>query len=705
MTPTAPYTHEIALIGGGHTHALVLKSLGMRPIPGARLTVINPGPTAPYTGMLPGFVAGHYSRDDLDIDIVRLCRFAGARLLLDKATGLDRDAKRITLASGRTIPYDIASIDVGITSAMPDIPGFAEHAIAAKPLERFADAWESFRNSNGPKHITMIGGGVAGIELTLAMHHALTTGPNAGLEKPFFRIIEQNQLYNPRSPWGPPVLATRLAAANVEILDHQSVAKITASEVHLSDGTTRPSDLTIGAAGARPWPWLADLGLAHTDGYLDVDDTLRSTADPTIYAAGDCAHLTASPRPKAGVYAVRAAPILAHNLRADLTRSARRRFTPQKDFLKLISLGGKDALVDKWGVTLASPHLWHLKDWIDRRFMDGLSNLTPMGGDTQPPCAGCGAKVGPAALAAALDSLPAPTRSDVTRLAHDDAALLGDIVATTDHLRAFTDDPYLFARITALHAMGDVWAMGAAPQAALATIILPHMDDRLQADWLAEITAGAASAFTEAGADIAGGHTTLGAELTVGFTVTGTLSGPPITLSGAQPGDQLILTRPLGSGTLLAADMALKAPGAANTALLAEMSLSQGPAAAILHGANAMTDVTGFGLAGHLMNILRASNLSAYLNLSDIPLLDGALARAESGTRSTLFPANRQATPISAPDGARTDLLFDPQTAGGLLASLPKEAASKALTKLTDAGYKAAIIGDLTDGPAEITAA
>ncbi|NBC11134.1 MAG: bifunctional NADH dehydrogenase FAD-containing subunit/selenide, water dikinase SelD, partial [Planctomycetes bacterium] len=139
MTPQAiPLSRDLVLVGGGHTHALVLRMWGMDPLPGARLTVIDPNPTAPYSGMLPGMVAGHYARADLEIDLVRLARFAGARLVVDAASSIDAAARRITLGSGREIGYDVASLDVGIHARMPSLPGFVEHGVPVKPLDDFA---------------------------------------------------------------------------------------------------------------------------------------------------------------------------------------------------------------------------------------------------------------------------------------------------------------------------------------------------------------------------------------------------------------------------------------------------------------------------------------------------------------------------------------------------------------------------------------
>ncbi len=714
MTPMAlPSVADVVLIGGGHTHALVLKMWGMKPLPGARLTLINPAPTAPYTGMLPGHVAGHYPREALDIDLVRLARFAGARLILGSASAIDREARTITVGD-RRIAYDLASIDIGITSDLPDLAGFSPHGIAAKPLGPYATRWAAYLGGDGPAAVAVIGAGVGGTELAMAMAHALHARGRAAT----VTLIDRGSALPGTVPAAARRLRRNLANLGIQLLENAQVSEIIPTAVRLADGREIPSTFTVTAAGARPHLWLATTGLDLTDGFITVDRYLRSS-DPLIYACGDTAHLAHAPRPKAGVYAVRAAPILFANLRAALSGSPRKPFDPQGDYLKLISLGGQSAVGERNGLTLEGPWVWRLKDRIDRRFMDRLADLKPMAppplpaevargvrdarGD-KPLCGGCGSKVGPAALTRALATLPASTRKDILTRPGDDAAILRmgrtTQVLTTDHLRAFTLDPWAMGRITAIHALGDIWAMGAAPQAALAQIILPPVSDPLQARTVTELLDAAAEIFTAEGAEIVGGHTTTGAELTLGFTVTG-LADRPVTLSGARPGDALILTKPIGSGTLLAAEMRLAARGPDVAACLAEMARPQGTAARLLREAHAMTDVTGFGLAGHLLNILEASGTGATLDLAAIPLHHGALDLAAQGIRSTIWEANRAAAAprVFHEDSPLTALLFDPQTAGGLLAAVAPDHANPILEAFGTAGYRAARIGTVTDGP------
>ncbi|MGF1456082.1 MAG: selenide, water dikinase SelD [Alphaproteobacteria bacterium] len=727
MQPSVPLTRDLVLVGGGHAHALVLRRWGMKPLPGVRLTLINPGPSAPYTGMLPGHLAGHYSREELDIDLMRLARFAGARLVLGRANGLDRAARRIRMTGRPDVAYDVVSLDVGITSDMPALPGFSAHGVSAKPLEGLADGWSRFLERVGrgeaDARIAVIGGGVAGVEIAMALAFRLHKERVSGAA---ITVLEAATPLAGLAPRTALLLRKHMEALRVSLLAPVSVAAVEAGGVRLADGRMVPAAFTVGAAGARPHDWLRDTGLPLTDGFVTVGPDLRSLADPLVFAVGDCAHLSHAPRPKAGVFAVREAPVLFDNLRAVLSGGRCRAYRPQKDYLKLISLGEKVAVADKAGLAVRGRFLWRLKDRIDRAFMDRFITLPDMpvprlpkavalgvretweGG--RPPCAGCGAKVGGSALRRALDHLPAPVRADVGAGPGDDSAVLSvggsHQVVTTDHLRAFTEDPWMLTRIAAVHAMGDVWAMGATPQAALSTVILPRMSAALQEETLREIMAAAADAFGEAGADLVGGHTSVGSELTVGFTVTGLSDGPPIRLVGAQDGDGLILTRPIGSGTILAADMARLAKGAWVAQALDRMARGQGAAAAVLraHGARAMTDVTGFGLAGHLLTLLHASGVSARIDLAQVPFYHGAVDLAGAGVRSTLFPSNREAAAhMTVPDTPQADLLFDPQTAGGLLGAVPGDRVASCLDRLHGDGVSAArVIGTIGRGPVHI---
>ena len=716
MQSDLPLTRDLVLVGGGHAHALVLRKWGMDPLPGARLTVINPGPTAPYTGMLPGHIAGHYGRDELEIDLMRLCRHAGARLILGAATGIDRAARAFTVEGHGAVAYDVASIDIGITAKM-DLPGFAQYAVGAKPLDVYAARWRDFlaavKAGEQPPEVAVIGGGVAGCELAMAMAFALR---QAGVQ-PAVTVVEHGPDLSGMAPRTAAMVRRQMAKLGVALALDATVTRITDRQVILAGGPPIPAALCVGAAGAVPHGWLAQTALPLHEGFIRVGADLGVVDDDALFAVGDCAHMEATPRPKAGVFAVRAAPVLHDNLRAALSGGARRAFKPQKHYLKLVSLGGKSAVAERNGLALGGALLWQWKDRIDRKFMDQLDDLPEMKGKAlsvptasgveealagKPLCGGCGAKVGGAVLGDLLAKVQGPISGDVVTGAGDDAAVLrqpggGFQVMSTDHLRGFIEDPALMTRIAAVHALGDVWAMGAKPQVALSSIILPRMSPALQARTLREIAAAAQDVMAAAGAQIVGGHTTMGAELTIGFTVTGTREDMPIGVGGAQPGDVLMLTRPIGSGVILAGHMAGSAPGRVVAKALGLMATPQARETAILGAAHAMTDVTGFGLAGHVQAICRASGLAAELWGAAVPLYPGAQALSDRGVASSLLPVNQADAPIEAA-GPVNPLFHDPQTAGGLLAALPKAAAEAAQARLEAEGLTGHIIGRLEAG-------
>jgi selenide, water dikinase len=333
-------------------------------------------------------------------------------------------------------------------------------------------------------------------------------------------------------------------------------------------------------------------------------------------------------------------------------------------------------------------------------------------------CGGCGAKVGASVLARALGTIAPAARADVVvgLDAPDDAALIdvgGDRLSlqTVDYFRAIVDDPYMLGKIAANHSLGDVYAMGGEPQTALAIATVPYgLEAKVEAD-LSAMMAGANEVLRDAGCALVGGHTSEGAELALGFAVNGLVS-PKAALrkSGLRPGDALILTKPIGTGTLLAADMRRKAKARWVMAAIAHMIQSNGRAADILrrHGVHAATDVTGFGLLGHLVEMVRASDVDVTVAIDRVPLLDGARETVALGIFSSLQPQNvRLRRAIRELEAVarhpRYPLLFDPQTAGGLLAAVPLGEAERCVAALRAASYAcAAVIGFVTERSAAL---
>ena len=721
MQLNQPLNKDLVLIGAGHAHVLVLVKAAKRPLPGARITIISPEPTAPYTGMLPGLVAGHYAREELEIDLVKLAQRANARFVIGRATNLERRERRVHVAGRADIAYDIVSLDIGATSAMPELPGYTQHANPAKPLGPFATAWERFVDavSMGQRaaNAVVIGGGVAGVEVAAAMAWRLRVSTEGQVA---VTVIEsRGRILDEARPRTRKLLIGKLTDLGVSIRCSVQVAEIQEEHVLLSDGEAIACSFTAGATGARPHAWVRETDLKVHDGFVSVNRHLRSLSDPHVYACGDCAHFEHSPLEKAGVYAVRQAPVLWHNFCAELSGGKRRPYRPQRDFLKLISTGGKHVVAEKFGIALSGNRLWKFKDFVDRRFMQRCtpvpappppiaSESVENSGGLQPSsemmCGGCGSKAGSEAVRSALSSYRPVGRNDVLSRIGDDAAILSANgkfqVISTDSLRIFTNDFWMHSRIAAVHSLGDIWAMGAKPQSALASIVLPQMPGRLVSSTLREITEAAAGVFSVEGAEIVGGHTGFGTDTIIGFAVTGTAEGTVVTKAGACPGDRLILTKAVGTGTLLVGRMAGAANGRDVATAEDAMARSSGMAAEILaQVANAMTDVSGYGLAGHLMEMLEQSDVAASIQHSQIPLLPGAADLFEAGFRSMIWNDNaRVAARMTVAEGCPAVLLFDPQTAGGLLASVPCEKAGDTLNALRAEGYPASEIGEVIVG-------
>lgn len=363
MTKTT--SKSVVLVGGGHTHALVLNALKTDPLKDAHVTVINPGKTAPYSGMLPGFVAGHYTRDELDIDLADLSQKVGATLIDGRAAGFELDRKRVRLEDGTELAYDFASIDVGITSHMAALAGFQEYGVPAKPLDAFSRKWDRFRASGGAKHVAIIGGGIAGVELAMAMAYALKGLRDAVSVK----LLDRSQILTANSQQTQTHMRRELEANAVEVLEGIDVVGVTPSGLTLADGRKIAANFVVGAAGATPHGWIGETGLKLEQGFITVNATLQTSA-PGVFAVGDCAHMAFDPRPKAGVYAVRQAPVLTQNLRNALAGHDLEPYAPQSDYLKLVSLGGKRAFGEKQGWCLSGGLMWRLKNYIDRSFMN-----------------------------------------------------------------------------------------------------------------------------------------------------------------------------------------------------------------------------------------------------------------------------------------------------------------------------------------------
>ncbi|MCF6251886.1 MAG: selenide, water dikinase SelD [Methylococcaceae bacterium] len=742
----SPVVKDLVLIGGGHAHVAVLKRFGMKPLPGLRITLITRDIHTPYSGMLPGYVAGHYDYDDCHIDLGPLARFARARLYHAEVKGLDLKNKQVFAQGRPNINYDLLSINTGSRPNSINVPGVDEFAIAAKPIDVFLSKWEALiervRSSKGEFKIVVVGGGAGGVELALSTQHRLQNTLREQGGDPqrlsYVLLTESDRIMHMHNASVRNRFERIFAKRNITVKVNSRVIEVKADQVMLDSGLSMTADAVIWVTTAAAPNWPAKAGLAvDTAGFIRVDANLQSLSDKNIFAAGDIASLI-DPRPKSGVFAVRQGPVLADNLRAAATGGRLKVYRAQKNFLGLISTGDKYALASRGNWAYESAWLWKIKDWIDVNFMRKFNELPEMDEQESPQlasgianaeaikelstlamrCGGCGAKVGATILSRVMQRLPDEKREDVLigRDSPDDCAMLAVpegkvMVQSVDYFRTFIEDTYTFGAIAANHALGDVFAMGAEAQSVLAIATVPYGRERVVEETLYDVMAGAMSIIQQTGAVLVGGHSSEGAELAFGLTVNGLIDPNKVwRKSGLQPGDAIVLTKAIGTGTLFAAEMRGRAKGRWVDSAIQSMLLSNQRAAECLQrfNATACTDLTGFGIIGHLIEMTKASQVDAELYLDALPLLDGAKETVAAGILSSLQPANlRLRRAIHEIENAAKHpafpLLFDPQTAGGLLAGVPKEQVDDCVTKLKLSGYvDTMIIGTIKELSGEL---
>jgi len=740
---SVPVIKDLVLVGGGHSHLSVLKYFAMHPVPGLRLTLITRDLHTPYSGMLPGYIAGHYEYDEAHIDLRPLAQFARARIYHTEVTSIDLENKQLRCADRPPVNYDLVSINIGSKPGTLDIPGADEFTIPVKPIDHFLSQWDAlienilnYAQRNQTFQLAIVGGGAGGVEMALATQYRLqyllkleNINPSV-LEIAIY--CESENILSTHNKQVTRRFRRILHQRDIKILTREKIIKAEEKQLISEDGTRHTADATLWVTNASAPVWLAESGLkVDPAGFIEVNDCLQSVSHEAVFAAGDIAAVVNHPRPKSGVFAVRQGPPLARNLDRAIQNKSLKAFKPQKNFLGLISTGDKYAIASRSSWSLEGAYLWKIKDWIDRKFMDNFNQLPDMPAEATPEynramlnkaadkktiheisaiamrCGGCGAKVGSTVLSRVVNRLQPITRDDVViGLADPDDAAVSEvpagklIVQSVDYFRSFIDDPFIFGQIAANHALSDIFAMGAESQTAMAIATIPYGIEAQVEDQLFQTMSGALAVLNASNTALVGGHSSEGAELSFGLSVTGLADREQVMRkSGMRAGDVLILTKALGTGTLFAADMRQKAKGRWIDAALQSMLLSNQAAGFCMHkhAASACTDVTGFGLLGHLVEMTRPSEKSVEINLESLPIMDGALDMIATGIFSSLQEQNvRLRRAIKEPGNLRKHkhfpLLFDPQTSGGLLAAIPAANAGVCLAELHELGYPASVI-------------
>jgi selenide,water dikinase len=366
---------RLLLIGGGHSHLFVLEALRLLP-PSQRenlaVTLVSRELKTPYSGMLPGLVAGHYEASKIHIDLHPLAQAAGVTLEQARIAAFDPAGKSAWSDDGRRWDFDLASIGIGSVPPVWQVPGAAAHALAVKPVDTFLDGWRSIEAqvaSRPDMRIAVAGGGAGGIEMALAMAHRLQASG---------KRMQGTLLHRGRLLPGHPLRAARLALRHLQrhgiaVLGNAEVSRVEEGRLHLADGNSIPFDALIWATGAGAQSWLSASGLACRDGFVLVNSQLQSLSHPHVFAAGDAASHEGAAWPKSGVIAVRQGPLLAENLLRSICEQPLLSYHAQRSYLALISTGGRHAIASWHNIAWEGDWVWRWKDAIDRRFMRRFS--------------------------------------------------------------------------------------------------------------------------------------------------------------------------------------------------------------------------------------------------------------------------------------------------------------------------------------------
>jgi selenide, water dikinase len=734
-TNKAPAYKHLVLLGGGHSHVSVIKSFGMKPVPGVAVTVVCRDVHTPYSGMLPGLIAGHYGFDEAHIDLDKLCAFSQINFIHDEVVGLDPITQKLKFRGRPDLAYDVLSINTGSSPDVNSVPGAKEFAVPVKPINSFLDHWNKLEsrleNTDKPVTVAVVGAGAGGIELLLSVQNRINDSLIADGKNPslvnYKLLVSGDELLPTHNAGVRKCFKQKLTERGVQTDYMSRVGEVKSNGLVLENGSFIEADeiLWVTSAAAPAWPKLSGLDVDDR-GFIKVNDKLQTLSFPNIFAAGDVAAVVNHPREKAGVFAVRQGPPLMANLRGFLLGDELKDFKPQKTFLGLISTGDKYA-VASWGpLAFSGAWVWRWKDKIDRKFMNLYSVLEPMripaveiaptvlGSHKTPDpmrCNGCAAKVGSGVLTKVMRQLRDSHPALFPALSGDDAAVLNvpkekSLIQSVDFFRSFIGDPFTFGKIAANHCLNDLYAMGVQPHSALAIVALEPASNERQEDELKAALSGALEVFTPLGVLLAGGHTAEFSEPGLGFTVNGFANESQIIpKQGLKSGDDLVLTKALGTGILLAGQMRLATKGRWIEEALQSMMLSNHTASEVFfeHEAESCTDITGFGLLGHLLEMIGENDdIAVEINMNALRELSGVKHLLAQGIASSLAASNNEAlnsvdvSKIVSPE--MIPLLTDPQTAGGLLGAVKAEKTLRLISALQNKGYdKAHCVGRVVE--------
>ena len=715
-----PITNDLVLIGGGHSHLLVLMKLSKRPIKGNRITLITNEIDTPYSGMIPGYIEGIYSWRDSHIDLYRLCLKLNVRFIHAEVERVSAYDKEIYFKDRPKIKFDVLSINTGIQSNNSDIKGAAKYCLPVKPISKLAN---NFLNKiTNYKSIAFIGGGAGSVELALAIKKRFL---NINQEIKITIISGKRGLLSAFPQKTKLISLKTLEKFKIDIIEYKRVLEVKPKQIILSDKSILKIDKAILSTNSMTPKWLTRSDILLTkDNYILVNKSFQ-TNYKYVFASGDVIDFDNQNLKKAGVFAVRSGKPLAVNIKKFIIGKNLLEYKFNKNYLALIGTSKASAIATKYNLTFNSKFFFYLKSYIDKRFIKKFSDfrirkkitldvlktsllnifvkhkekITDENNFMQ--CKGCAAKVPLNALKKALPQEIVSTSEDAVSVPN-----YPDLFQTVDMINSIITDPFILGKIAANHSISDLVSVNSQITSAMMILQLPFSKTEINSRDLEQVLLGAKEIFKLVDCPLIGGHTMIGKDKdpVIGFSILGQKQKKMESIKNRRnikTKDLLILTERIGSGLIFAGINNYLIDSHFQTDVIKQMIKGNLNFGKISNHLNilSMTDITGFGLANHLLNLIKRDNSKTGLTIypNKIPLFEGVNECINKNIKSSLFESNydiAQKDIIYKRDKSKIDnIIYDPQTVGGIAFIIPQEEKDKHFTILKENNVKFTEIG------------
>ena len=702
---------DLILLGAGHSNIEVLRKFGKKPLYGLRLTIISNSYFSTYSGMVPGYLQGIYKWEEINFDLVKLCRVYGHRLIIANITKINTKNKSVYLENRPKINYDFLSINLGIKSDSSKIKGAEKYCLKLKPIssiKRNFDRLFKFNKINKSNNIIIIGAGAAGFEVALALRENFS---KIGIQKKITLLSKNSSVLNKFNKKAEIIAINTLKKNNVKIKYFAEVIKVTDAYVILKNGEKIFGKLPILATSNGPLDLLKKSNLPlNRNGSIIIEKNLLVSGNNYVFSSGDIAEIKGHPLPKAGVFAVKQGKILAKNIRRHLLHKRLKNYNSQKSYLSIIGLSYGQALAIKSIFSIKGTLLWYIKKFIDKKFIEKYTYYNKEkitdNNQTEPilnemQCKGCASKI-------SQDILNNVFQENIKKgsLDADKVPYTKNIFQTTDVISSIINDPFELGKISAKHALNDILASNSNPIASQMIISLPPAINEINKRDLIQLKAGAELLMEKAKCKIIGGHTYSNndEQTYMGFSIIG--KRKKYAREKKITKGNLYITGKIGSAIVFAAIEKKIINGIYSKEVVNEMNKSNYEIFKIFSKYNlqCITDISGFGLAIHANNLLlRHSDLNGLeISLEKIPLYEGAIKALNKNVKSSLNDSNKisiinnLAIEYNSIDKKFLNCLFDPQTGGGFLFILDNTQ-KKILTELDKKKINYACIGKVNN--------